>query len=241
MEQSVSHKRVNDILLGPLERPALKWLAEHMPPWVTPDHMTVLGVIAALIIFFSYWLTTYNENFLWLASFGFILNWFGDSLDGNIARYRHIERPKYGYFIDHTVDAFSELVIGLGIGLSPYVRFDIALMALIGYMLMSVFVYITTYVNGIFRISFSKIGPTEFRLVLIIANTIIYFVGNPIVDLPIINKVTIYDALGVIIAITLFILFIVSTVKQAIELSRLEVPVNKNNLHSEVENNVPKV
>lgn len=241
MEKSVSHKRVNDILLGPLERPALKWLAEHMPNWVTPDHMTILGVIASLIIFISYWLTTYNENFLWLASFGFVLNWFGDSLDGNLARFRHIERPKYGYFIDHTVDAFSELVIGLGIGLSPYVRFDIALMALIGYMLMSVFVYITTYVKGIFKISFSKIGPTEFRLMLVIANTIIYFVGNPVVDLPIVNKVTIYDALGIIVAVTLLILFIVSTIVQAVELSRLEVPANNNKIPSDIEDTIPKV
>lgn len=239
MEKSVSHKRVNDILLGPLERPALRWLAEHMPYWVTPDHMTIIGVIAALIIFVSYWLTTYNDNFLWLASFGFVLNWFGDSLDGNIARYRHIERPKYGYFIDHTVDAFSELVIGLGIGLSPYVRFDIALMALIGYMLMSVFVYISTFVKGVFKISFSKIGPTEFRLTLIIANTVIYFVGNPIVNLPI-GTVTIYDALGVIIAVTLFILFIVSTITQAIELAKLEVPAKKYSIPSEIEDTISK-
>lgn len=237
MEKSTSHTRVNDILLGPLERPALKWLAARMPDWVTPDIMTGLGVVASLLIFVSYWLTTYNSNFLWLASFGFILNWFGDSLDGNLARYRHIERPKYGYFIDHTVDAFSELVIGLGIGLSPYVRFDIALMALIGYMLMSVYVYITTFVIGVFRISFSKIGPTEFRLMLIIANTLIYFIGNPLVELPI-GTVTIYDALGIVVAISLFILFIVSTLKQAIELSKIETTANKRCLPDEIEENV---
>ena len=240
MEKSTSHTRVNDILLGPLERPALKWLASRMPNWVTPDIMTGLGVVASILIFVSYWLSTYDSNFLWLASFGFILNWFGDSLDGNLARYRHIERPKYGYFIDHTVDAFSELMIGLGIGLSPYVRFDIALMALIGYMLMSVYVYITTYVIGVFRISFSKIGPTEFRLMLILANTIIYFVGNPLVELPI-GTVTIYDALGIVVAITLFILFIISTITQAIELSKIEAAANTHSIPDEVEENIPKI
>jgi phosphatidylglycerophosphate synthase len=232
MDKSLSHQRINDILLGPLERPALKWLSMHMPHWVTPDHMTILGVIAAIIIFISYWLTTYSSNFLWMASFGLVLNWFGDSLDGNLARYRHIERPKYGYFIDHIVDAFSEILVGIGIGLSPYVRFDIALLALIGYMLMSVFVYISTYVKGIFKISFSKVGPTEFRLMLITANTVIFFIGNPSFKLPFIT-VTIYDAIGIIAAVTLFILFLVSTIVQAIELSKLEAPVNNKSIASD--------
>jgi archaetidylinositol phosphate synthase len=230
MDKSLTHQRINDILLGPLERPALKWLSIHLPHRVTPDHMTILGVIAGVIIFISYWLTTYDSNFLWMASFGLVLNWFGDSLDGNLARYRHIERPKYGYFIDHTVDALTEILVGIGIGLSPYVRFDIALLALIGYMLMSVFVYISTYVKGIFKISFSKIGPTEFRLMLIIANTVIYFIGNPVVKLPFIT-VTIYDAIGIFVAITLFILFIVSTLVQANELSKLETPGNNQSIN----------
>ncbi|MGE5365394.1 MAG: CDP-alcohol phosphatidyltransferase family protein [Bacteroidota bacterium] len=223
MAKIAPHTRINDILLGPLERPALLWMAQRMPRWVTPDVLTGIGVFASVIIFVSYWLTTYDRNFLWLASFGFVLNWFGDSLDGNLARFRHIERPKYGYFIDHTVDAFSELLVGLGIGLSPYVNFELALLALIGYMLMSVLVYITTYVKGVFQISYSKIGPTEVRLILIIANTIIYFVGNPLVSTPF-GEITVYDSLAVLIAVVLFILFIVMTFKQAAELAKLEMP-----------------
>lgn len=223
MAKIAPHTRINDILLGPLERPALLWMAQRMPRWVTPDVLTGIGVFASVIIFVSYWLTTYDRNFLWLASFGFVLNWFGDSLDGNLARFRHIERPKYGYFIDHTVDAFSELLVGLGIGLSPYVNFELALLALIGYMLMSVLVYITTYVKGVFQISYSKIGPTEVRLILIIANTIIYFVGNPLVCTPF-GEITVYDSLAVLIAVVLFILFIVMTFKQAAELAKLEMP-----------------
>ena len=114
------HERVNDILLGPLERPALKWLVEKMPKWVSPNLLTAVGLIAAVVIFLSYWLTNVSENFLWLASFGFILNWFGDSLDGSLARFRKIERPKFGYFIDHTVDAFTQLLVLLGIGLFAF-------------------------------------------------------------------------------------------------------------------------
>lgn len=226
MEKLKPHTRINDILLGPLERPALRYLAERMPSWVTPDILTGVGVLGSVIIFFSYWLTGYSSNFLWLASLGFIINWFGDSLDGNLARYRKIERPKYGYFVDHTVDAFSELLVGFGIGLSPYVRFDLALLALISYMLMSVLVYITTYVKGVFQISYSKIGPTEIRAIIIIANTIIYFVGNPVVDFSF-ARITIYDSLAVLVSVVLFTVFIVMTIKQARELSKLESAAGK--------------
>lgn len=215
------HKRVNDILLGPLERPLLKWFVKHTPSRVTPDMLTGLGAAAAVLIFVSYWLTNYHPAFLWLASFGFILNWFGDSLDGNLARYRNIERPKYGYFIDHTVDAFSELLVGFGIGLSPYVRFDLALLALISYLLMSVLVYITTYVKGVFKISYSKIGPTEIRVVLILANTLIFFIGNPKIEIGL-GLLTIYDHIAILFASVLFIVFIVFTLKQASEIAKSE-------------------
>ncbi|NUM82335.1 CDP-alcohol phosphatidyltransferase family protein, partial [bacterium] len=117
MEKTKDKDRVNDILLGPLERPALLWLSERMPAWVTPDILTVIGIVAALIIAGSYYLSNFDKNFLWLANFGFVLNWFGDSLDGSVARYRHIERPKYGYFVDHAVDAFTSTVICVGLGL----------------------------------------------------------------------------------------------------------------------------
>lgn len=215
------HKRVNDILLGPIERPILNWLVKRMPLWVTPDILTGFGVFAGLIIFISYALTVYHPGFLWLANLGFVLNWLGDSLDGNLARYRHIERPKYGYFIDHTVDALSELMIGIGIGLSPYIRFDLALLALISYLLMSILVYITTYVKGVFQISYSKIGPTEIRAILILANTLIFFIGNPRIDIGF-GQLTIYDHIAIIFAAALFIVFIVFTLKQASEIARSE-------------------
>lgn len=215
------HKRVNDILLGPLERPALQWLSAHMPAWMNPDILTGIGILGSVIIFVSYCLSNLNPVFLWLASLGLVINWFGDSLDGTLARYRQIERPKYGFFVDHTVDAFSELLVVLGLGLSPYVRFEIACLALIGYLLMSVLVYIRTYVEGVFKISYGKLGPTEVRVILIIVNAIMYFFNLPAISLPLLGITTIFDLIVASIALTLFIIFTSSTIRQAVELARI--------------------
>ena len=220
MTDMKSHKRVNDILLGPLERPALRWLAAHMPAWVNPDILTGVGILGSVVIFFSYWLTNVDANFLWLASLGLVINWFGDSLDGTLARYRKIERPKYGFFVDHTVDAVSTLLVVFGLGLSPYVKFEIACLALISYLLMSVLVYIRTCVDGVFKISYGRFGPTEVRLIIIIANTVVYFVGNPVVRLWF-GAISIYDLIAGIVAALLAMIFVFSTIKQARELAKL--------------------
>ena len=214
-----SHKRVNDILLGPLERPALQWLAAHMPAWVTPDTLTGIGIVGSLVIFASYGLTTLSPWFLWLASLGFIINWFGDSLDGTLARYRKIERPTYGFFVDHTVDAISEALVILGLGLSIYVRFDLAAMALIGYLMMSVFVYVRMNVDGVFKISYGKIGPTELRAIVMLVNTIIFFFGNPTISLPFVT-LTIFDIVVAVIAFLLITVFVISTWRYARELDQ---------------------
>jgi phosphatidylglycerophosphate synthase len=221
MTDAKSHKRVNDILLGPLERPALLWLSAHMPPWISPDILTLIGILGAVIICAAYVLTNVDRGFLWLASLGFVINWFGDSLDGSLARYRRIERPKYGFFVDHTVDAFSQLLIFLGLGLSPYVSFSIAALALVGYLLMTVLVYVDTYVSGVFKISYGKFGPTEMRVLAILANAIFFFVGRPVVETAM-GTVAVYDLLVLAIAFALIVVFLVSTVKRARELAKLE-------------------
>jgi len=177
MSKINDHRRVNDILLGPLERPTLHWLAAHMPAWVTPDLCTTVGVIGAVWIAVSYLLSLYDRNFLWLASLGFIINWFGDSMDGTLARHRQIERPIFGFFIDHTTDAFSATVIFMGLGLTRYVSFSIACLTLIAYLLLSVLIYLRTCVVSEFRISFSKLGPTEIRAVAILLNALMFFGG----------------------------------------------------------------
>jgi len=218
---STQHVRINDILLGPWERRALQWLAARMPPWVTPDVLTSLGVLSAVLIAVSYWLTNLSPLFLWLASLGVVFHWFADSLDGTLARFRHIERPKYGYFVDHVTDALSEALIGIGVGLTPYVRFDYAMIALISYLLMSVLVFVKMHVTGVFQISFSKFGPTEVRVFIILCNTIIFFVGNPMVETPL-GTSTIYDAIALLFAAVLFGLFIVMLLLEGSKLKKQE-------------------
>jgi phosphatidylglycerophosphate synthase len=225
MSKIEKHQRVNDILLGPLERPALKWLAAHMPDWITPDICTAIGVFGAFWIMVSYALSMLDRNFLWLASFGFVINWFGDSLDGTLARYRQIERPKFGFFLDHTMDAFNEMMIFLGLGLTPYIRFDFACLILIAYLLLSVLVYVRTCVAGEFKISYSKLGPTEFRVIAILLNIGMYFGGmhTMSVVVPLFGQInfTPYD-LAVIFFILLLLYFFFDTmIKEAIRLSKL--------------------
>lgn len=222
MTKVENHKRENDILLGFLERPALKWLAAHMPAWVTPDVLTSLGIIASILIFVSYALTNVSQYFLILASFGFVLNWFGDSLDGTLARYRHIERPRYGFLIDHYVDAISTVLIFIGLGISPYVDLTVASMGVIAYLLVSIMVYLITYVTGVFNITNAKIGPTEIRVLAILANTTMLIIGNPKVNLPIFGPTTLYTLFVGFIALLMTLYFLINTSIQARKLQLLD-------------------
>lgn len=220
MSEPKPHERVNDILFGPWERPALQWLAEHMPRWVTPDVLTSIGVIGSLMTFAGYWASSSAAAFLWLASLGLVINWFGDSLDGTLARFRKIERPKFGFFIDHTVDAISETLIVFGLGLSPYVSFEIAAVALIGYLLMSVLVYVRTYVSGVFRISYGHFGPTEVRMIIIALNAVLFFVGVRKVSLWF-GEVSIYDVAIGGLGAALISVFLVSTAVEGRQLAKV--------------------
>jgi phosphatidylglycerophosphate synthase len=222
MSKVEKHKRENDILLGFLERPALNWLAAHMPKWVTPDVLTWIGIIASILIFISYALTNINRYFLLLASFGFVLNWFGDSLDGTLARYRHIERPRFGFLIDHYVDAISAVLIFIGLGLSPYVELVVASMGAIAYLLLSIMVYLITYVTGVFQITNVKIGPTEVRVLAILANITILIVGNPSVNLPFIGVTTLYTLIVGFMAVLMTLYFLINTSIQARKLKLLD-------------------
>lgn len=219
MANPKSHKRVNDILLGPLERPALAWLAARMPAWVTPDILTIIGVIGSIVIFVGYVLSNEDPAFLWLATLGYVINWFGDSLDGTLARFRKIERPKYGFFIDHTVDAFGQLLIFAGLGLSPYVSLEIALFALIGYLLVSIYVYVDTYVTGVFKISYGKFGPTEIRAIAILANILFFIWGTPSITVAD-RQIAVFDLLVSGIAFVLFFIYISSTLRRGRELAK---------------------
>lgn len=221
MTDDQSHKRVNDILLGPLERPALQWLAANAPSWMTPDVLTLIGILGSVLIFVSYVLTNIDAGFLWLASLGFVINWFGDSLDGTVARYRKIERPKYGFFIDHTVDAFSQVLIFAGLGLTPYLSFNAAILALVGYLLMSILVYVNTYVTGVFKISYGRLGPTEVRAIAVLLNLGFFFLVIPSIQLPW-GSVPVSDFIAYGIALLLFSIFTVNTIRRAKELAQAD-------------------
>ena len=174
-------KRTNDILLGPLERPALAFFARHMPKWVNSDMLTVLGLLGSVLAAVSYALVGTGEvkanPWLFVASLGFVINWFGDSLDGTLARFRNVSRPNYGYYTDHAIDGITTLLVFVGIGLSGMARFDVTLIALSGWLLLMLQVYLKTHATGVFEMTSIKIGPTEMRLVIIALNTVVYFVG----------------------------------------------------------------
>jgi archaetidylinositol phosphate synthase len=222
MPKAENQKRENDILLGFLERPALHWLAGHMPEWVTPDVLTWIGIFASILIFVSYSLTHISPIFLWVASLGFILNWFGDSLDGTLARYRHIERPRYGFLVDHWVDAISVVLIFTGLGISPYVDLVVACYGIIAYLLLSIMVYLITYVTNVFQMTTAKIGPTEVRLLAILSNTAIFFIGNPIINIPIIGMTSLYTLIVGTLAIVMGIYFLINTGIQTRRLALLD-------------------
>lgn len=149
-----------------------------MPRAITPDRLTGLGVLGAAAVFAGYVASRYHPAFFWLATLGFIIHWFGDSLDGSLARYRRTERPRYGYFLDHSVDALCNFAIMAGAGLSAYIRLDVALFALLGYYMLCMYVFLYNHVSHRFRLSFLALGPTELRVSLIGINCWMYFAGD---------------------------------------------------------------
>jgi archaetidylinositol phosphate synthase len=169
-EQGHAARREPNFLTARLEKRVLRWIAARLPRRVMPDHMTALGVLGAIGVAAAYALS--NESSLWLfaASALLVVQWLGDSLDGTLARVRHIERPRYGYYLDHLVDAFATAAIGVGLGLSPFMLLSIGLAVALVYLLLSINVYLEAQTLGRFSIGYGRIGPTEARIALIAAN-----------------------------------------------------------------------
>ncbi len=120
-------ERIQTSFLNGLEKKALVWLAARQPRWVTSDLLTWTGTFGSVLIALGYILSNLNVNWLWLSTFGLIVNWYGDSLDGTLARVRNTQRPIYGYYLDHTVDGINETLMFVGIGLSPFLNLYTAL------------------------------------------------------------------------------------------------------------------
>jgi archaetidylinositol phosphate synthase len=166
-----SAPREKTFLLARPEARVLDWIAHRLPARVLPDHMTLLGVLAAIGIVIAYVLSNGDSAWLWAASGLLVVHWLGDSLDGTLARVRRIERPTYGYYLDHLVDAVATAVIGLGLGLSPYLLLASGLVLVIVYLVLSINTYLETQALGVFRLGYGRLGPTEARLGLIALNT----------------------------------------------------------------------
>lgn len=172
-EQSV---RFQESLLSKAEKRFLTYLAKRTPSWVTSDMLTAIGVVGSIIVAIGYILSNENIYFLWLATFGFFVNWYGDSLDGTLARVRKCQRPVWGFFIDHNVDGITVAIMCIGAGLSGILSLYVAMLVLVAYLILSIYTYINTHLKNEFRISYNRIGPTEFRLVMMILNTIFLYI-----------------------------------------------------------------
>jgi len=161
--------RTKQFLLAEPETRVLGWIARRLPARVMPDHLTALGVLAALGIAGAYVLSNGDKAWLWAASALLVVHWLGDSLDGTLARVRKAERPRYGYYLDHLVDAFATAAIGIGLGLSPYMLLSVGLVIVIAYLILSVNTYLETQAFGVFALGYGRLGPTEARLLLIVS------------------------------------------------------------------------
>ena len=172
--------RIQTSVLNSLEHKALIWLAARQPKWVTSDMLTFVGTVGAFLIGLGYALTSVNINFLWLSTFGLFVNWYGDSLDGNLARYRHKQRPIYGYYVDHTMDVINESMMFFGAGMAPFFDMRLTLSAFVLYLLMTLNVSMNAHLRSEFKLTYLKLGPTEFRLIIALANTVMLCFGERI-------------------------------------------------------------
>lgn len=162
--------RTHRSVLARSEKRALIWMAERMPSCIHSDHLTALGFVSLIGVGASYWYAGYNRGGFLLATLFFVLNWFGDSLDGTLARVRNRQRPRYGFYLDHVLDAAGSVSIFAGLALSGYMSERIAAGLLVAYLLLSIEVYLATYTVGEFRLSFAAFSPTELRLLMIVGN-----------------------------------------------------------------------
>jgi len=197
----------------------LLWLAARMPSWVSSDHLTLLGFVAMILAGASYLLARWHPAGLLLATICLALNWFGDSLDGTLARVRNRQRPRYGFYVDHMVDSFGALFLMSGLGASTYVDWRIVMGMLVAFLLLSIESYLAAYTLGIFRLSFAKFGPTEIRILLALGNVVLWF--HPNMKVPGFSF-RLFDFAGFIAVFVMGIMAVVATVAHTAELYRQE-------------------
>src|ERR1700704_5089777 len=206
-------------ILAPLERAALRALARRMPTWVNSDHLSVLGLVGMLGAGACYAASKQNPLLLHVVNLFIFLNWFGDSLDGTLARYRDRLRPRYGFYVDHIIDTFGALFLILGLAVSGYMSERVAAAVLIVFLMLAINSYLTAYALGVFKISQWKMGPTEMRLLLIIGN--IFLIYRPHTRIR--GHVYLhYDVGGVVSIIGMAFIFVFLSIKNTHTLYELE-------------------
>ncbi|MBP7572256.1 MAG: CDP-alcohol phosphatidyltransferase family protein [Acidobacteria bacterium] len=218
--------RLQSSVLSAAEKRLLEQMARRLPAWVNSDHLTGLALAAMILAGGSYWLAARYPVGLLLATIWLAVNWFGDSLDGTVARVRGTQRPRYGFYVDHVVDALGTACLFGGLALSGFMTPWIALLVLLAYSLVTVEVFLATVVSGTFRMSFLAIGPTELRILLAVGNAWVAF--DPVVTLAG-RSFLLFDVAGVVGAAGLAVAFLVSAARNARELYLAEpLPPRRN-------------
>jgi phosphatidylglycerophosphate synthase len=221
VEDAVNAERTESFLLAVPEKRFLRWAAGKLPRWILPDDMTALGVAAAIGVAVAYQLSNESLDWLWVASALLVVQWIGDSLDGTLARVRGIERPTYGYYLDHLVDAIATAVIGIGLGLSPFMLLSVGTLIVVAYLILSINVYLESYAFNRFSIGYGKIGPTEIRLILIALNTALALDLG--LDFRLVGvDLTVFDIVGIAIASVMILLLVGRSFRNLRELARKE-------------------
>jgi phosphatidylglycerophosphate synthase len=219
-------RRIQQSFLANLEKRTLIWLAARTPAWINSDHLTVLGLLSMAGAGAGYWWSHSNRVGLLLVIACLALNWLGDSLDGTLARFRGHSRPRYGFYVDHIVDAFSALFLLGGLALSGSMTPAVALGLLIAYLMLSVEVYLASYTLGDFKISYFKIGPTELRLLVSLGNLVLYFWKSTVHVLGRAHKL--FDVAGTIGISGMLLIMVISAVHNTLRLYRQEpIPVGR--------------
>jgi phosphatidylglycerophosphate synthase len=219
-------KRIQQSFLANLEKRTLIWLAARTPAWINSDHLTLLGLLSMAGAGAAYWWSGANPAGLLLVVLCLALNWLGDSLDGTLARFRDHSRPRYGFYVDHVVDAFSAFFLLGGLGLSGYMSPAVALGLLVAYLMLSVEVYLASYTLSDFKISYFKMGPTELRLLLSLGNVVLYFWKSTVHLAGRAHRL--FDVAGTIGISGMLLIMVISAVHNTMRLYREEpIPVGK--------------
>src|SRR6478609_3704211 len=218
-------KRIQQSVLTNLEKRTLLWLAARTPAWINSDHLTLLGLISMAAAGAAYWWSATNPLGLILVVVCLALNWLGDSLDGTLARFRDHSRPRYGFYVDHIVDAFSAFFLLGGLPLIEKISPAVALGLLVAYLMLSVEIYLATYAVGDFKISYYKMGPTELRILLSIGNLAVLWKST----VHLLGRThRFFDVAGTLGISGMLLIMVISAVRNTMRLYREEpIPVGK--------------